>query len=197
MSAWKKPSRMACLRKERITLRPIALRSRPAASMASVSVSGMPSIQSKVITRLAVRSQSTFGTRKSRSPLLRCFPPFPRSPPPQAAGPSPAAPIARAYRPPRPAGACAIRGEAFRHARREIEAFQIALEPPLDAGPQNLDRDRVRAVLRCTHALCTWAMEAAATAGPNLAIDLGPRLTERGFDFRFGLLRRKRRKPVA
>ena len=70
MSAWKKPSRMAWRRKARMTVRPSALRSKPAASSRATSAMGMPSIHSTVRTRRAVRFQSTSGTRKSASALM-------------------------------------------------------------------------------------------------------------------------------
>ena len=51
----------------------------------------------------------------------------------------------------------------------------------------------LRAPSAATSARCTCAIEAAATAGPKLAIDLRKRLAERGGDgcFRFGLRERR------
>ncbi len=70
MSAWKKPSRKAWRRNVWITARARCLRSKPLASSLARSCSGVPSIQSSVSTSLAVRSQSTAGTRKSGSRLV-------------------------------------------------------------------------------------------------------------------------------
>src|SRR5664279_157213 len=67
MSAWKKPSRSAWRRKVCIRAAARCARSRPLASIAARSESGVASIHSSVSTSLAVRSQSTAGTRKSGS----------------------------------------------------------------------------------------------------------------------------------
>ena len=90
-----------------------------------------------------------------------------------------------------------LRREAFCRARREIEAFQIALEPLLDAGPQDLHRDRVRAAIRLHEGLVHLRDGGRRDGRAELAVDGGPRLAESGFDFGFGLLRRKGGKPVA
>ena len=51
----------------------------------------------------------------------------------------------------------------------EEVAVEVAAEALLDAGAQDLDRRRrARTPLSIATALCTWAMEAAATGGPEL-----------------------------
>ena len=66
-SAWKKPSTTAWRRKARTRIAASAFRSWPASISASRSVSLMPSIHSRVITRRAVRLQSIAGTKKPLS----------------------------------------------------------------------------------------------------------------------------------
>ena len=141
MSAWKKPSRSAWRRKVWISARPSAGRSSPRAASAARSVSGVPSIHSSVSTSRAVRSQSTVGTRKSGSSLV-----FSRISE-MRGGFEPQVHLDRdrarqrvdhldQAQPPR-LGRMALGG-----ARREVERVEIALEAPLDAGPQHLHGDR-------------------------------------------------------
>ncbi len=70
MSAWKKPSRIACRRKDWITVRPSAFGSWPAATMPARSLRRMPSIHSLVSTSRAVSAHSGRGVRKSASPAV-------------------------------------------------------------------------------------------------------------------------------
>ena len=139
MSAWKKPSRSACRRKLWITVRPSAGRSKPLASSAAWSLSGVPSIHSSVSTSRAVRSQSTVGTRKPASSrgVLRHLG--------ERGGFQPEIHFDRDRagkrrdhldrpQPPR------FRRPAFRLARGIKESVEIGLEAPLDAGPQDLHR---------------------------------------------------------
>ena len=63
MSAWKKPSRSAWLRKTSITNAAMSEGSCPAARKPATSSIGTPRTRSTVNTRREVRVQSTFGTR--------------------------------------------------------------------------------------------------------------------------------------
>ena len=56
----------------------------------------------------------------------------------------------------------------LRRLRDEAEAFEVLRQALLDARPQHLDGN-VPAVSPSppTRALCTWAIEAAATASPK------------------------------
>ena len=102
----------------------------------------MPSIHSSVSTSLAVRSQSTVGTRKSGSSSV-----FSAISDSAAASSRRSISIATERRSvsttsirPQPAR---FGGEALgRFARGEREGIEIDGEAPLDAGPQHLDRDR-------------------------------------------------------
>ena len=147
MSAWKKPSRSAWRRKVWITACDRCLRSKPLASSVARSCSGVPSIHSSVSTSLAVRSQSTDGTRKSGSALVF-----------SAISDSAAASSRRSIsmrdraaqggdgldhaQPPR------LRRQAFGLAGREGEGFEIDAEAPLDVGPQHLHGDGLAALGR-------------------------------------------------
>ncbi len=166
MSAWKKPSRSAWRRKVWITACDRCLRSKPLASSVARSCSGVPSIHSRVSTSLAVRSQSTAGTRKSGSALVF-----------SAISDSAAASSRRSISSAterrkvatvsimRSRRASADRLSAWRAAKRE--GFEIDAETPLDVGPQHLHGDGLAALGVTTSARCTCAIEAAATAGPN------------------------------
>ena len=140
MSAWKKPSRMACFRKARITVRPSALRSRPAAASRATSAIGMPSIHSTVSTRRAVRFQSTSGTRKSASPLMfSAISEMAAASSRRSISISVGAPqrVDDGDRLQAPRG----RMKALDLARGEVVAVEVAAEALLDAGAQDLDGD--------------------------------------------------------
>ena len=59
------------------------------------------------------------------------------------------------------------RVKAFDLARGEVVAVEVAAEALLDAGAKDLTATVRRPLPSSTTALCTWAMEAAATGGPN------------------------------
>ena len=155
----------------------------------------MPSIHSSVSTSLAVRSQSTCGTRKSvvsgavfgefRSgggfeteihlhldAAGQRVDDFDRLQP---------ARFARTV---------------FGERRGEIHVAEIAAETPLDAGPQHLDGDFARAVCVAHQPLCTCAIEAAAIGSPRFAKIAVERPAERCLDRRHGDVARKRRHAV-
>ena len=186
MSAWKKPSRNAWRRKVWITARARCLRSKPLASSLARSCSGVPSIQSSVSTSLAVRSQSTAGTRKSGSSLVF-----------SAISDSAAASSRRSIS---IADRAAQRGDGLHQAqparlrrhrfgapRREREGIEIDAEALLDVGAQHLHGDRLAAGRRSTSARCTCAIDAAATAGPNDAKASPSGLPSAAVDHRLGL----------
>ena len=147
MSAWKKPSRSAWVRKLRITshARSAWDRARPRASAAASRI-GMPSIHSLVSTRAAVRVQSTCGTRKSVSPRgalsefgrrrrFHAQIQFQRHRRRQGLDQRDEA------QPPR------FRREALGQARGKRKRRKIARELRLDAGAQHLDRHAARRIV--------------------------------------------------
>ena len=166
MSAWKKPSRSAWRRKVWITACDRCLRSKPLASSVARSYSGVPSIHSSVSTSLAVRSQSTAGTRKSGSALVF-----------SAISDSAAASsrrsissaterrkvstvsISRSRRASadRLSACCAAKVKASRSTRKRRSTFGRSTFTATGLLPSGV----------ATSARCTCAIEAAATAGPN------------------------------
>ncbi len=143
MSAWKKPSRSAWVRKLRMMMSAKRSGSCPAARRACGSRSGTPSIHSVVSTRPAVRSQSTAGTRKSASALVR-------SASSDAAAPSMRRSSSSATE------AASVSTSARRRSRRasaetrsarraaKAKAGKIAREFALDTGPQHFYGDAAR-----------------------------------------------------
>ena len=156
----------------------------------------MASIHSSVSTSLAVRSQSTAGTRKSGSSLVF-------SAISESAAASRRKSIStmteRAQRvddldepqPPR------LGGEVLGVARDEGEGAQVGAEAALDAGPQHLDRDR-----RAIRSPSRPPRDAPARsrrrrpAAPKMREHRVDRPAERGRDHRFRLALRKRRHLV-
>ena len=134
-----------------------------ARASAGTSERGVPSIHSRVRTCRAVRAQSTRGTRKPGSSFD----------------------IARHFGNGRGFHA-KVKFELHRLRKRvdgsdgtqpphlgapplgkaggEIEALDVVAELLLDSGAEDLDRHPSPSVVR---ALCTWAIDAAATGGPN------------------------------
>ena len=178
MSAWKKPSRSAWRRKVWITARARCLRSKPLASSLARSCSGVPSIQSSVSTSLAVRSQSTAGTRKSGSRLgvLRHLG--------QRRGLEPQVHLDRdraaqrrdglhQAQPPRLGDSASARRAANVKASRSTRKRCSML------GRSTLTATGLRPAGVSISARCTCAIEAAATAGPNVGERFAERLAER------------------
>ena len=198
MSAWKKPSRSAWRRK--VCIRRAAeraSRSCPAAASASRSASGMPSIHSSV-------STSPRGPRPNR-PAARGSPAsslvFSAISESAAASRRRSISMATERRQrvdhgdrPQPA-----RGRRKRSISRaaKTNASRSLLEALLDAGAQHLDRDRLGAPSGVrTSALCTCAIEAAATGGPNSAKSVVDGRAQRRLDGGARLALRERRQAV-
>ena len=169
MSAWKKPSRSAWRRKACISRRASAGRSWPAARSASRSDSLMPSIHSRVSTSRAVSSHSTFGTRKPWSAAVA-----------SAISESAAASSRRSISIVTERASVSTTATGLQPARRRVEPLdeagagvervEVAPEALADARPEHLDRDRPRRPSApAISALCTCAIEAAATGGENAA----------------------------
>ena len=162
-------------------MRPSAGRSRPFASSAARSLSGVPSIHSIVSTSRAVRSQSTVGTRKSLSSprVLRHLR--------QRGGFQPEIHLhrhragERRYRLDR-AQPLRFERQLFRLARDVKECVEIDLEAALDAGR----RIFTATALRAPPYLDFGAMHLRDRGG-------GDRRPEAGIDFVQRLARRRRR----
>ena len=163
ISAWKKPSRMAWRRNDWITLSPSALRSSPRARSASTSAIDVPSIHSVVSTRLLLRPHSTCGTRKPLSSLEFC-----------AISESAAASMRRS-------NSCTIdsssmataaTGRSLRDTLLKRSAFRAA-KAKLFMSLAKRRSTSGRRIFTATSlpskvtALCTCAIEAAATDGPK------------------------------
>ncbi len=173
MSAWKKPSRMAWRRNERRTVRPSAFRSWPAATSAARSEMGTPSIHSSVSTRLEVRRQSMPGTR--RRPSGRAWSPAMLSAISEMAAASRRRSISISTL------RASVSTTAIGRSRR-VGGSQRSIWRAAKTKASRSRRKRFsmpgRRIFTATSrhtplsmatALCTWAMEAAATGGPNAA----------------------------
>ena len=195
MSAWKKPSRKAWRRKLWITVRPSAGRSKPLAASVARSLSGVPSIHSSVSTSRAVRSQSTVGTRKSRS--SRVFSAISES----AAASSRKSISSATERASVATTSTSRKRRASADTRSPVraakkKASRSTLEAALDAGAQHLHRDRLaRAVV-----LDFGAMHLRDRGGGDRRAEAREHRIERpvegGHDGRFRLILRERRQLV-
>ena len=164
MSAWKKPSRSAWRRNVCISARPSAGRSSPRASSAARLESGVPSIHSSVSTVRAVRSQSTAGTRKSGSSFV-----LSRISAMAAASSRRSISIVTER--------ASVSTTSMSRSRRASAEWRSALR----AAKYSVSRSDLKrrsmpgrstftaSVCPSASALCTCAIEAAATAGPNEA----------------------------
>ncbi len=141
MSAWKKPSRIACRRKDWISVRRERRRGRGRRPRAPArSFSRMPSIHSVVSTSRAVRSHSGLGTRKSASSLV-----FSASSETAAASSRRSISIAteRASVSTTSAGRRRLASghEALEQPRGGAHGLEVAGEALAHAGPHDLDGD--------------------------------------------------------
>jgi hypothetical protein len=148
---------------------PEPYKSKPACLEFRLIVERNASTHSVVSTRRAVRSQLTAWGRGSRDRPW-CSPRVPKKRRPQAADPFPSPPNARSVS--TVATSLSRRPSAENRSplpRHIEEGLEIALELPVDVRPQDFDRDFLRALRRTSiSARCTCAIEAAATAGPNV-----------------------------
>ncbi|CAM5218935.1 hypothetical protein BTHI11S_00858 [Bosea thiooxidans] len=163
MSAWKKPSRIACFRKDWMILRASSGRSWPAARRPSTSERRTPSIHSSTSISRAVSCQSGSGTRKSASSFV-----FSANSERAAASSRRSISIATER-------ARVSTTPVKRRRRASAERASAVSAPKRIAARSRLKRSRMpgRRILTATsrpsfsRARWTWAIEAAATGSLN------------------------------